>query len=369
VAFLLLLCTAGGCSLQPGPIFDRQYPDLVWPPRPAESRIRYVGQISTADDLKAPPNVLEAMGALLAGKEKPARLYGPRSVIVTHAGRRVWVADPGGRRVHLLDLEERRHLEITRAGDAPLLTPVDLCTGPDDSIYVCDSEAVGIHRFSAVTGVFIGSMRLPEDVQRPVGLHYDVDQQELFVVDVAEHNIKVLAPDGRVLRIIGRRGERQGEFNFPCDIAGDGDTIWVVDAGNNRVQGLTREGAPVQTIGSVGDSPGDLALPKSIALDSEGHLYVVDARFENVQIFDRSGRLLLFFGEEGAGPGEFWLPAGIFIEPGDRIWICDSYNGRLQVFEFVKGIHDQEAGPLDNDQSPDTASPSSTPGQPEEVTP
>jgi hypothetical protein len=168
-----------------------------------------------------------------------------------------------------------------------------------------------------------------------VALYYDSAAQELFVVDAAAHDIKVLAPDGRLRRIIGRRGRGPGEFNFPCDIAENDGLIWIVDAGNNRIQGLTRNGLAAVVFGTAGDAPGDLALPKSLAFDSDGNLYVVDARFENVQIFDQTGRLLLFFGREGIGPGEFWLPAGICIDPFDRIWICDTYNGRLQVFDYV----------------------------------
>lgn len=331
-----------GCSQKPEPVFAPLTQPLTWPPG-AAAKIRYVGQLRTAADLKRPPKPFEALGNLLVGKKAPQPMYGPRSVVCTADGTRLWVADPGGRCLHVFDLAARTYKKIQRAGKAMLLGPVGLCLGPEDTIYVCDSEAVAIHRFSQGTGEFINSLRVGEDLLRPTAIHYKGG--ELYVVDVQAHNIKVLDSDGRLRRTIGRRGSKPGEFNFPSNITIAGDRIWIVDSGNHRVQALTGTGQPVLTIGKAGDAPGDLALPKGIALDREGHVYVVDGRFENVQIFDQQGRLLLFFGEEGTGPGEFWLPAGIFVDGNDRLWICDSYNGRIQVFDYLGATAEQERKP------------------------
>jgi len=141
-----------------------------------------------------------------------------------------------------------------------------------------------------------------------------------------------------LLRIIGRRGTKPGEFNYPCDITFANNLLWITDSGNHRVQAVRPTGEPVASFGQAGDAPGDLALPKGIAVDPDGHVYVTDGRFENVQVFDSSGRLLLVLGEEGVGPGEFWLPGGVFIDERSRIWICDTYNGRVQVFEYLGGV-------------------------------
>lgn len=330
-----LVLASVGCAPKIQPIFDAPIPPVTWPPAPAPARVRYVGQLRSSEDLKPPRNAFQAIGEFLVGAEAPKPLYGPRSLVCTADARRLWIADPGGRCLHGLDLGDRSYKKIRKAGSTPLLSPVDVCLGPADVIYVCDSESIDIHQFSAVTGGFLGSLRLPEEIGRPAAVSFDADAQELYVVDVSRHDIKVLDREGRLLRILGRRGLGPGEFNFPSDVVVDGNVIWVVDTGNQRVQSLTPAGEPIATFAQAGDAPGDLALPKGIALDRDGHVYVVDARFENVQIFDRSGRLLLMFGEEGREPGEFWLPAGIFIDGNNRIWVCDSYNARVQVFEYV----------------------------------
>ena len=233
---------------------------------------------------------------------------------------------------------------MTHAGEERMLSPSGLCVGPDETIIVCDAETASIHQLSERTGALTRSLHLADHLKRPVALCYDHTVGHLFVVDVAAHNVTVLNLDGRLIRVIGRRGPGPGQFNFPCGIANDGEIIWIADAGNQRVQGLSHDGDPVITFGRAGDTPGRMALPKAVATDSDGHVYVLDARFENVQVFDRTGNLLLVIGEEGTGPGQFWLPAGIFVDPNDRMWICDMYNRRVQVFDRIK-IAPQPAGP------------------------
>ncbi|HRX85746.1 MAG TPA: 6-bladed beta-propeller [Phycisphaerae bacterium] len=329
---------AAGCAPHLQPIFDETGPVLCWPPEPEAARIRYVGMLRSAEDLKPGRSALARLGDLFAGPPEPRPLYGPRSVVRTRDGSALWVADPGGRCVHVLNLVDRSYRKITRAGGDPLLSPVDVCLGPADHIFVCDSEGVAIHEFAAKHAAYVRTLRLGEDFGRPAAIAYSTAAERLFVVDVAKHDIKVLGPDDRLTRIIGRRGRAPGAFNFPCDVVIDGDDLWVADTGNQRIQRLALDGTPVSAFGSAGDAPGDLAMPKSIALDADGHVYVVDARFENVQIFDREGRLLLVFGDEGTGPGEFWLPGGIFIDGENGVWVCDSYNARVQGFVYTTGI-------------------------------
>ncbi len=326
---------SAGCRHSPQPIFPDRQPPLVWPVDSDTPRIRFVGMIQSSKDLKPPPKPFQALGDLLVGAKPPDPLYGPRAIVVTPDGMRLWIADPGGRCVHVFDLLNRTYKKITRVADDPLLSPVSITLGTDGVVFVCDSENIGIHRFNDATAEHIDSLRLPEDLRRPVALHYDAPSRELYVVDVVAHDIKVLDSNARLLRIIGHRGEKLGEFNFPSGVALDRDRLWVADSGNHRVQALTLEGQPISAFGHAGDAPGDLALPKGIAADRDGNVYVVDARFENVQVFDPDGRLLMVFGEEGTAPGEFWLPGGVFIDTNNRIWVCDAYNRRVQVFQRI----------------------------------
>ena len=335
MALAVSALTPVGCQRPLKPVFDEIRPPLTWPAEPDRARLRYVGRLRSSADLKAPRRLLQGITDFLVGAKAPEELYGPRSIVTTSGGDRVWIADPGGRCLHVFDLRDRSYRKILHAGDRRFLSPSGLCTGPGETIFVCDSESVAIYQLSERTGTLRRSLPVDSDLRRPVALYYDTAGEELFVVDTAAHNIKVFSIEGRLTRVIGRRGTGAGEFNYPCDIAGNGNRIWIADAGNQRVQGLTPAGEPVVAFGEAGDAPGQMALPKGIATDSDGNVYVVDARFENVQIFDRSGNLLLVLGEEGTGPGQFWLPGGIFIDLNDRVWICDTYNRRIQVFDRI----------------------------------
>lgn len=314
---------------------------LVWPAPPAQARIRYVGALTSSANVGAARKPFQGITDLLFGATQESTLYGPRSVVTSFDGRYVWIADPGGRCLHGFDLVGRAYHKITSAGRMPLVAPVGISRGPSDTIWVCDSAAVAIHQFSIKTGDWLKTLRLPEDLYRPVATYWHDARRELYVVDTLDHNVKVLNEQGRIRRVLGTRGGAPGEFNFPTAIVSDGLTLWIADTGNHRVQKLTLEGIPIVAFGQAGTSPGDLAMPKSVALDSEGHLYVVDARFENIQVFAPDGTLLLYFGEEGDGPGEFWLPGGIFVDGADRIWVCDTYNNRVQVFDYLKTITPQ----------------------------
>jgi DNA-binding beta-propeller fold protein YncE len=310
-------------------------PGLAWPDDGSPERIRYVGQLQAATDLHPTVPLPRRLARLLVGAGRPQALQGPRDLAVASDGR-LWIADPGGNCVHLLDVERRLYLHIEQAGEARLLSPVGVACGPDDSILVCDSEAGAVYRLSATTGDFLGRLETAEVLQRPVAAAYDPESATIYVVDSSTHDIKAFGRDGALRRVIGSRGTDPGQFNFPVDIAWASGVLWVVDAGNGRVQSLTPSGQPLTAIGQLGDAPGDLALPKGVALDSDGHIYVVDARFENIQIFAPDGQLLLTVGSEGKGAGQFALPGGIAIDAHDRIWVCDTYNGRVQVFQYTK---------------------------------
>ncbi len=335
-----------GCQ-QPRRDFLQPPPDApTWPPPPAPARIRYLGVLHSVEDLQPREGFFTRLGNLIVGKKKTVPLYGPRALVTTRDGTKLWVADIGGRCLHVFDLAHRTHRRMTSIGSQPLLSPVSVSRGPNDSLYVCDSEAVAVYHLSA-DGTLLDALRLPDELLRPVDLAYDPTRKILYVVDAAAHDIKVLDPHGRLVRIIGGRGTAPGRFNFPCDITLWDDQLWVADAGNHRVQCLTPDGRPVIAFGHAGDAPGDLALPKGVALDPDGHVYVVDARFENVQIFDQEGTLLLYFGDEGTGAGEFWLPGGIFIDEEARIWICDTYNRRIQVFAYER-VRSEETDTTDD---------------------
>lgn len=72
----------------------------------------------------------------------------------------------------------------------------------------------------------------------PKGIDLD-SQGRIFVSDSFHHEIVAMDKDGSLLGILGERGVKDGQFNFPEQLEfGPDDTMYVVDRENNRVQAL-----------------------------------------------------------------------------------------------------------------------------------
>lgn len=331
---------ASGCATPAGVVFEPAASSPSWPPPPDTARIRALGQLRSADDLRAGRGGLERLGDALFGREPARGMVSPMAVC-TDGGERVFVADPGAQAVHAFDLGTRRHAVWSPAEAwARLLQPVGIAyDAAHGRVLVSDSQAGRVVAFSP-DGKPLGEMGRGA-LRRPCGLAVDPSTGRVYVADAAAHQVVVLGPDGEETARAGTRGSGPGEFNYPTNVAlgtaagGAGTVVYVSDSLNFRVQALTADLAPLRTVGRKGDMPGYFAQPKGVGVDSEGHLYVVDAHFEAVQLFDDQGRLLMSFGREGTGPGEFWLPAGLSVDARDRVWIADSYNRRVQAFQYL----------------------------------
>lgn len=332
-ALLMLGVFLGGCGPGRGVIFEPLEAPLFWPPPPEPARIIYVGQIETSDDLKAS----RSLGELIFGRDDVNTMLTPYAVCMDTRGR-LLVADSNGQMVHVFDLDNRRYQQWTLEDNGRhFAQPVGILCDSLDRVLVSDSVAGTIFALD-LEGKFLGELG-GEHLDRPTGIAVDAVRNRLYVADAGTHQIIVLDLDGRLIDRIGRRGVEPGEFNYPTNVAVDGQGhLYVSDSLNFRIQVFDADGQPLSQFGRQGDLPGYLSHPKGIALDSENHLYIVDAQFEAVQIFKPDGTLLLTFGEEGTGPGQFWLPTGIHIDSDDRIWIADSYNRRVQVFEYQREV-------------------------------
>lgn len=86
----------------------------------------------------------------------------------------------------------------------------------------------------------------------------DVDARgRILIGDVSEGNVKLFLPDGRLSRVIGRKGSGPGEFEQPrYPRFGPDGLIYVADAQNPRIQvfdttGRLTTSTPVLTVGLI----------------------------------------------------------------------------------------------------------------------
>ena len=181
-------------------------------------------------------------------------------------------------------------------------------------------------------------LTLATTLRQPTGVVFDPIGQQLFVVDTAAHQVVAIGLDGQERARFGRRGDGNGEFNFPTLIGRDHDgRLYVTDSLNFRIQLFDAQGRFISRFGRLGNATGDLSRPKGVATDRFGHVYVIDSMFHVLQIFDRNGVFLLDIGGQGQAAGEFWLPTGLYVGDNDTIYIADSHNQRVQVMRYIGG--------------------------------
>lgn len=333
------LCPVGNGSLaQPLDLPDKGTPPrLEWPAAPMTPRIRFVQGISSARDLKLKGSSFfrRALKAFLGLDNAHPGLIFPYGV-TTDSQHRLIVLDSKARLIHVFDRAERKYFVIRPPKGEAFISLVGVAIDSEDNLYVSDSYTGKILVFEK-SGRFKKRLGPAEGMfKRPTGLAIDRERGRLYVVETVRDEVHVLDLDGKPLFKFGRRGDGDGEFNFPTQICVRDDRVYVTDTLNARLQVFDRDGHFLSSLGRLGDASGDFNKPKGVSLDSEGHIYVVEGLRDVVEIFDAEGRFLLEFGGSGSREGELFLPTAIHIDRDDTVYISDSSNGRVQVFQYLK---------------------------------
>jgi DNA-binding beta-propeller fold protein YncE len=325
VIFLLLLSSCVSNEIKK----DKKE-GLFWPSPPYKPRIRYIRTFSGPGDIYTNKSMFKKVWEYLGGRREGIKLIRPYGIFVDN--KKIYVADPGGRRVHIFDLIKEGYYYFDKIYKKKrFLSPISVVVDKRGYMYVSDSLLKRVF-------VFDNNRKFMYDIKgfdRPTGMA--IYKENLYIVDTLANKIIIYQTDGSYKFSFGKRGIKDGEFNYPTNIFVDDKYLYVTDSLNFRVQIFDKDGKFINKFGRLGDGTGDFSKPKGIAVDSDGNIYVVDSYFDVVQIFNKEGRLLLAFGQSGHNKGEFLLPSGIFIDRDDRIYVADSYNSRIQIFQYIKG--------------------------------
>lgn len=158
----------------------------------------------------------------------------------------------------------------------------------------------------------------------------------VWVADQHNHCVMKLTPQGKILLVLGTRGESgddERHMNNPTDmvVSPQGD-IFVSDGyANSRVLHFDRRGRFVKMWGQLGVRPGEFSLPHAIVMDSKGRLYVADRNNARVQVFDQSGKFL-------AQWRNILVPWGFCVTARDEIWVCGSGPMGWRKEDVVLGV-------------------------------
>lgn len=331
-----------GCTSAP----QLRQESIFYPARPEKPRLQFLTAISSEEDLTDKKPGLDDF--LLGAKETDKTLGRPYAAQAIKG--KIYLTDRVSSDIVLIDLLKNTMRPLHVGGRGALQTPSGFWIADDGSKYVADLKRKQVVVFDSDDN-FVTTLGDATNLERPVDVA--IYGERIYVCDMQKHQIIVFdRVTGKLMSVIGKPGDKDGEFNRPTHITVDqkGNLI-VNDAFNFRIQKFTPDGKFIRQIGMAGNTPGSMARPKGIVTDHDGNLYVVDAAFENVQIFNQEGKLLLFFGGAGLEPGSMYLPAGIAIDYVNipyfqkyadenfkikyLIYVCNlTGNNRLNVYGF-----------------------------------
>ena len=280
--------------------------------------------------------------------KKPIRvirgLDHPRNVTI-NSKQQLLVTDGNGTCVSILtpDGEKIKTFGTKRSEKGQLHNAFGVAVDKDDNIYVLDCDNHRIQKFST-EGKFLATVGygyIKQQFHSPVGITYNRKDNYLYIADQCNHQIQVLNTDLTLVRSFGTNGSRDGQFNFPFNIAfDDKNKLYVTDKFNDRVQVLTTEGKFLRAFSQKANGE-KLSRPWAIAIDSSNTVYVSENGQHNseeeyeqhcVSVFTSQGHYITTFGGEGSEEGLFKKIFGLFIDDNDTIIVSDQENGRLQIY-------------------------------------
>ena len=195
----------------------------------------------------------------------------------------------------------------------------------------------------------------------------------IAVSNWGSHQVKKYSLQGELLSVFGHYGNKNGQFNFPMELAfNNNKLLYVVDRDNYRVQVFQQDDTFAFSFGNKGSNPGQFQRPARIAIDpNNDNVLVTDNRANCVHVFTDRGQILQtinsnnpwaitisptgyliidhhgdydmlrvwsptyqlinWFGKKGSKQGEFNYIYGMAIDSRGTIYVTESGNKRLQV--------------------------------------
>ena len=164
------------------------------------------------------------------------------------------------------------------AGKGEFESPMDVCLDEQHRIVVTE---YGNHRIQVVTQqgetISIFGDSGPEKLNRPTSC---IPYKNMFLVSDGGNNcIKVFDQSGTFLYKFGKKGNQDGQFNWPWGMLVDrSSNLLVCDRNNNRVQQFTLDGR------FTGKTVTNLLEPFRIATAPDGHILVTSFTAKKIYI-------------------------------------------------------------------------------------
>jgi len=187
--------------------------------------------------------------------------------------------------------------QVGAAGLDLIVTPADIVSGTDGTLYVVSQCSSSIVVLNAETGAFIKSIGTFGSGEGEFGAVTDIavdTDGRLFVADADNHCIHILQPDGTHVKTFGDFGvEEAHHLNHPRAVAiSPAGEVHVVDAGNARLHVYDLNGTWKRNYGGYDEEGAGIMMPRSVGIDPLGNSYVADPTSAVVQMYTPTGEPL-----------------------------------------------------------------------------
>jgi len=293
------------------------------------------------------PALLLFASAVQAGEE-PLKVVAYRQVLAIDDSMRLPsdVGVDGQGRIYILDgtggvvqvYDRQGNSLFALGGNSVLKEPVGIDVSAGGDVLVADSgnRRLGLFPEGKSPPHFIAIPSPTGDKPTdPTDAAFGSQAGTFHVVDNDNHRLVTLDRSGKSVWSMVVMGRNREEFRFPfmLDLDKDGN-IYVVEVINTRVQVLAPDGSHVRFIGDWGIEPGQFFRPKGVAVSDQNEVYVSDRYLGVIHVFSQEGQLLGVVGDEAGNLSKFSTRVGITIA-GDRLFIIEMWKNRLLVLEEV----------------------------------
>ena len=257
----------------------------------------------------------------------------PMGVAVT-AKDEILVADNQNHRVQVFDSNGTFLRSFGHKGEnaGEFKNPTGIVINKDRNILVSEYYNHRVQIFSLEgkhLGSFGGKGSLDSQLLHPWGLSLD-STGNVIVADAGNKLIKTFTPDGKFIMKIGGRDS----LGYPVHCVQCGEYFIVSDETGHCIKVFNREGHFQYKFGKKGEGDGEFNFPRFLSLTQSNHLLVCERDNHRIQVFELDGKFVGKFGTKGSNLGEFNYPFSVAVLSNDQIVVSDRNNNRIQIFEW-----------------------------------
>ena len=149
---------------------------------------------------------------------------------------------------------------------------------------------------------------------------------EVIIVDRGNSKVIILNDQLNLLNVIGQ-GNGNSRLVMPHGVAVTDDVIAVSCSDSHQVKKYSLQGNLLSVIGRHGNRNGQFDYPRGLTFNSNKLLYVVDGKNFRVQVFKINDTFAFSFGSR-----HFKCPVRISIDPKNNVLVTDSDANGIHIF-------------------------------------